>query len=118
MSAAAAAALLLLALNPWQLFALGFQLSFLAVFSLAAGLPLFRNLPLPPPVRDLLLPVLVIQCGMAPYSAYAFHCFSPGAFFANIPVVFLAGLAVPAGVLALPLTAVILTSFPPSMVWA
>jgi competence protein ComEC len=107
MSAAAAAALLLLALNPWQLFALGFQLSFLAVFSLAAGLPLFRNLPLPPPVRDLLLPVLVIQCGMAPYSAYAFHCFSPGAFFANIPVVFLAGLAVPAGVLALPLTAVL-----------
>lgn len=98
MTAAAVAAGILLADQPFQLFSTGFQMSFLAVCSMAVLMPLFQHLPIPAVVRNTILPVFVIQAGMAPYSAYRFHYFSLGAFAANLPVVFLAGFLVPVGV--------------------
>ncbi|MGI6722706.1 MAG: DNA internalization-related competence protein ComEC/Rec2 [Anaerovoracaceae bacterium] len=107
MTAAALTALLMLVYNPYQIFGLGFQLSFLAIFTLAAVMPVFAAMPLPPLFRSVLLPVLAIQAGMAPYTAYVFNYFSLGAFAANIPVIFLAGIVVPAGALALMATALL-----------
>ncbi|MDR2296163.1 MAG: DNA internalization-related competence protein ComEC/Rec2, partial [Clostridiales Family XIII bacterium] len=50
-----------------------------------------------------LLPLLVIQAGMAPYTAYAFNYFSVAAFFLNVPVIFLSGIVIPIGVALMPL---------------
>lgn len=104
MSAGCFTAMTILAANPYQLFGLGFQLSFLAIFTMAVFLPVFEYIPLHPVFKNVFLPVLVIQAGMAPYSAYVFNYFSLGAFIANIPVIFLAGIVVPAGVAAIAAT--------------
>jgi competence protein ComEC len=51
-----------------------------------------------------LLPLLAVQAGMAPYTAYAFNYFSLMSFFLNIPVIFLSGVMIPAGVALIFLT--------------
>lgn len=100
-------ALVMLLFNPFNLFNLGFQLSFLAVFTLAFLLPLanskldslfqyrtnyritwlFKNIT----------PIVVIQAGMIPITAYLFQYVSFSAFFLNLPVIALAGFIIPLG---------------------
>lgn len=103
-----ACAFSMLLYNPFYLFNVGFQLSYLAVLTLAVVLPWTsrqvdflreRNCSefLTKPLL-FIAPVFVIQVGMAPYTAYCFNYFSLGALLLNIPIIFLAGLVIPIGV--------------------
>ena len=100
-SAAGAAAVIMLVNNPFVLFGTGFQLSFLAVFIIGFFMKSVEKVRLPERVKGVVLPPLIIQAGMAPVTAYMFNYFSLGAVVANIPVIFLAGIIVPAGVLTM-----------------
>lgn len=95
-SAAFLAALLMLIKNPMQLFSPGFQMSFIAVLVLALLIPVVKKF-----YNGVFLSAIVIQAGLLPYTAYTFNYISIGAVFVNIPMIFLAGLIVPAGLCAL-----------------
>ncbi|MDR2355618.1 MAG: DNA internalization-related competence protein ComEC/Rec2 [Clostridiales Family XIII bacterium] len=135
LTGACAAAGAMLLYNPLQLFHVGFELSFLAIFTMAFMIPFLDRYLTPRKTRALrraqgrpqsslacgaadrgsvwregarkllrgLLPLLVIQAGMAPYTAYAFNYFSVAAFFLNAPVIFLSGIVIPVGVALMPL---------------
>lgn len=113
-SAAAAAALLLLALQPYRLFDAGFQLSFLAAFGLGIILPWAEQKIVMLADRlkkervakygGLLAPLFVIQAVMAPMTAYMFQNFSWSAFFLNPIFLIMAEFMVPAAMLLLPLS--------------
>ncbi|HZK01625.1 MAG TPA: DNA internalization-related competence protein ComEC/Rec2 [Anaerovoracaceae bacterium] len=102
-------ALIQLLLNPYHLFGIGFQLSYLAVFTLAFALPILesklqktdgsrKNKSPRTLFFNILAPLFVIQLGMAPATAFHFMYFSFSAFVLNPPIIFLAGLAVPLGI--------------------
>jgi competence protein ComEC len=124
LTGACAAAGAMLAINPLQLFHAGFQLSFLAIFSMAFAIPFLDRYVAPekderggaadarqsakrkedrrreaarPLIRGF-IPLFAIQAGMAPYTAYAFNYFSLMSFFLNVPVIFLSGVMIPIGV--------------------
>jgi len=82
--------------NPMSLLSLGFQLSFLAIFSLAVLLPAAERI-----WNKSIASVLAVQAGMAPISAFAFNYLSLSAFIANIPVIFISGILIPLGILLL-----------------
>ncbi|MDR2131753.1 MAG: DNA internalization-related competence protein ComEC/Rec2 [Clostridiales Family XIII bacterium] len=136
LTGACAAAGAMLLHNPLQLFHVGFQLSFLAIFTMAFMIPFLDRYLTPEkeaaprrargaasasalraggsdPASALregarkllrgLLPLLVIQAGMAPYTAYVFNYFSAAAFILNVPVIFLSGIVIPIGVALMPL---------------
>ncbi|MDR3296186.1 MAG: DNA internalization-related competence protein ComEC/Rec2 [Clostridiales Family XIII bacterium] len=139
LTGACAAAGAMLLWNPLQLFHTGFQLSFLAIFTMAFSIPFLdryvaptkeeqqakhgkpgRNhagtkevLRMEAPRRILrgALPLFAIQAGMAPYTAYVFNYFSLSAFVLNIPVIFLANLIIPIGAALLFLLHVSETAF-------
>lgn len=108
-SAASFSALLMLIYNPFHLFNIGFQLSYLAVFTLGFLLPLAnskidklkdkKKYSIVVRILKLFAPVVVIQIGLAPATAYLFNHFSIAAFFLNIPVIILAGYIIPLGIL-------------------
>ena len=125
-SAASFTAGAMLIWNPYQLFSAGFQMSFLAVLILGFCLPVFdkdvlvakdndplrgfgKDLKTGEDARDgklknlkrVLMAPLIIQIGMAPLSAYLFNYISVAGVLVNVPVVFLAGLIVPLGVVCL-----------------
>ncbi len=102
-------AFLMLLWNPYSLFNLGFQLSYLAVFTLAFALPHAERTIgrlegnkghgwLSALLRAF-LPIFAIQVGMAPATAYHFQYFSLSAFLVNLPVIALAGAILPLGML-------------------
>lgn len=93
LSSAAFTFLLMLVINPWQLFHTGFQLSFLAVASLGVILPFAARF-----YQGILLSSAAIQVGMMPYTAYVFNYVSLGGLVANLPVIFLAGILLPVGI--------------------
>jgi competence protein ComEC len=135
LTGASAAAGAMLLHSPLQLFHVGFQLSFLAIFTMAFMIPFLDRYLAPQKEQETrrareakrgrvlaggadrasvlregarkllrgLLPLLVIQAGMAPYTAYVFNYFSPAAFIVNLPVIFLAGIIIPIGVALMPL---------------
>ncbi len=114
LSCTAASALAMLLVNPFYLFNAGFQLSYMAVFCLASGLPwASRRLEymenngkselLTAGLRYV-LPLLVIQIGMAPLTAYLFNYFSIVSLFINIPVILIAGILIPLGICLIPLS--------------
>lgn len=76
--------------NPLSLLNLGFQLSFLAIFTLAVILPAANRI-----YENMITTALVAQVGIAPISAYVFNYFSFSAFIANIPVIFISGILIP-----------------------
>ncbi|MDD5822820.1 MAG: DNA internalization-related competence protein ComEC/Rec2 [Firmicutes bacterium] len=84
------AALILLAINPYQLFNTGFQMSFLAMLGIA-----FFGKPLSILIGDELAIILAVQLAIAPYTALIFHRFNPLSVFINIPIVALASVIVP-----------------------
>ncbi|HOA43052.1 MAG TPA: DNA internalization-related competence protein ComEC/Rec2 [Bacillota bacterium] len=100
-------AFLMLLYNPFYLFSLGFQLSYLAVFTLAFALPLAvskieklnenKRYERIAALLHAAAPLFIIQAGMAPASAYHFQYFSFSAFLINFPVIMLAGLILPLG---------------------
>ena len=114
LSCTAASALGMLLVNPFYLFNAGFQLSYLAVFCLAALLPWVdrrigimekkgRGALLTEGLR-LFSPLMIIQIGMAPVTAYLFNYFSVAAFFINMPVIAISGLIIPLGISLIPLS--------------
>jgi competence protein ComEC len=115
LSCTAACALGMLLVNPFYLFNAGFQLSCMAVFCLAEALPWLnrRILIMEEKGRNALLteglrcfsPLLVIQIGMAPLTAYLFNYFSVISFFINIPVILISGIIIPLGICLIPLSA-------------
>ncbi|QAT43036.1 DNA internalization-related competence protein ComEC/Rec2 [Aminipila luticellarii] len=86
----------MLFVNPMNLLNLGFQLSFLAIFSLAVLTPAAMRI-----WSKSVAAVLSIQAGMVPVSAYVFNYFSLSSFLVNIPVAFLSGWLIPLGMLLL-----------------
>lgn len=113
-SCTSASALGMLLANPFYLFNAGFQLSYLAVFCLAALLPWMnrrvdimeekgRNALLTAGLRCL-SPLLIIQIGMAPLTAYLFNYFSVVSLFLNIPIIAISGLIIPLGICLLPIS--------------
>ena len=101
LSSAGIAAILLLFQNPYNLFHVGFQLSFFAVILMGWIFPLLSRNIAKRSVLSLLLPIPLLQATMAPYTAFLFNYFSAGAFLANFGVVFFSGLLIPAGLLGL-----------------
>ncbi|MBQ9972659.1 MAG: DNA internalization-related competence protein ComEC/Rec2, partial [Firmicutes bacterium] len=79
-------------INPYCIYNSGFQLSYLAVFSIAVIGSALREY-----IGGSFTPMLSVQIGMFPLTAYNFNYFSLGAFIANIPIIYLTGLLVPSG---------------------
>ncbi len=76
--------------NPFYLYHGGFQLSFIAIFSIGVLTPWCRRLWNCPYMDG-----VALQLGMAPWCCYMFNYISLIAFFINIPVLFLGGLLIP-----------------------
>ncbi len=104
----------MLLFNPYYLFNTGFQLSYMAVFCLAVMLPWVNrkidNLE-GNGVRTLWVkglrfasPLLVIQIGMAPLTAYQFNYFSMVSFLINIPIIAVSSMIIPLGISLIPLS--------------
>jgi len=110
-SAAAVSAILLLLLNPYSLFRAGFQLSYLAIFTISFLFPLAESLrkrldispgnKLLDHIVKLLTPAFAMQAGMMAATVYLFQYVSLVAFFMNIPVIALSGVIIPMGMLLL-----------------
>ncbi len=96
LSAAGVTFVFMLLINPYQFFDTGFQMSFLAIASLAVILPAVKKV-----YQGILLSSVTIQAGMVLYNAYVFNYVSAGAVLANIPVIFLTGIMLPVGLCAL-----------------
>ena len=76
--------------NPYVVFNTGFQMSYLAVLSIAFVMPhIPKNIP------DFAAIILAVNFGLIPYQMYQFNTLSLTAFFANIPIVYLAGIIMP-----------------------
>ena len=91
-SAAFFTALLMMTVNPMQVFNAGFQMSFLAVLTLSLLIPVVRKI-----YSGVFLGSIAVQAGLLPYTVYTFNYFSSVAVFINVPVIFLTGIIVPAG---------------------
>ena len=99
LSSGSLALVFLLLLNPKSLFNPGFQLSFLAIFSLAFLLPILEKI-----FNSRMIPMLLaLPIGLSPFTAYLFNYVSLSGLVLNPPVVFLAGILIPASLLLLPL---------------
>ncbi len=98
LSAASFTALVMLVANPYALFGLGFQMSFLAILSLSMFI---KGDETGNTTIKVMKPIVVIQCAMAPFTAYTFNYFSLMAFLANVPLIFLAGILLPVGIVAM-----------------
>lgn len=96
LTALAAAAILLMVREPYILYSTGFQMSFLAVLSLAFLCP----------VLELVLPQgiaasVAVQIGMVPYVAYTFNYIPVAAIVVNVPILWLLSVLVPSGLAAM-----------------
>ena len=122
-------AFVLLLHNPYNLLNLGFQLSYMAVFVLAVILPWLTKLSnkltaikqeelatsldtqkketMLNKTVQLILPLIAIQIGMIPITAYIFNYFSLSAFIVNTPVILLAGIILPIGILLMMISLVL-----------
>lgn len=104
-----AAALLLLLWNPDLLRQAGFQLSFIAMFSILFFMPwLERCVPLSFPGKSAVLVTIAAQLGMIPVLAYLFHVVSFVSFFVSTVCCLLVG-----GMVLLCFTALFLTAVCP-----
>lgn len=101
LNSAGIAAVILLVQNPYALFHTGFQLSFFAILLMAWIFPYVVRILPKGHILHTLLPIPLLQTAMAPVTAFLFNYFSLGAYAANFGVVFLSGLLVPAGLLAM-----------------
>lgn len=106
-SAASLAAMTFMAVNPYQLFDSGFQLSFTAAYTMGICMPwaTVKVQALADKYRkewieklgNIILPALLIQMGMMPLTLFHFCRFSPIALILNPFAIFLAGLILAAG---------------------
>ena len=90
LTAASLMSLMIIINNPYAIFNPGFQMSFLAVSSIAFVVP-----HIPKKIPDFIAIIFAVNIGMMPYQAFQFNTLSLAPFIANIPVVFLAGIIMP-----------------------
>ncbi len=88
-----AVAMILIAVNPYVIFGAGFQMSFLAITSIA-----FLQPVIPDRIPDSFATVLAVNLGLMLYQIYQFNYISLVSVAANIPVVFLTGYFVPVAI--------------------
>ena len=117
-SALSLAGIIILAINPMQLFNAGFALSFTCVFSIcyltpkleSFFIPLLRRSPQPHPIEKniitryllkLILGSLAVYIGVAPLTGYYFNIVSPITMLANLLIVPLLGVVLFFGILFL-----------------
>ena len=91
-SAAFFTALMMLIYEPMSVFNVGFQMSFLAVLTLSLILPIIKKF-----YSGIFLASIAVQVGLTPYTIYVFNYISIIAVLVNVPVIFLVGIIVPAG---------------------
>lgn len=103
LSATAFTAMVMLLVNPLMILNAGFQLSYLAMISLAVLMPKIERIA-NFPFSGAAAATLAVQIGMAPLICYHFNYFSLGGFIANIPVIFLSGFLIPIGICLMPLS--------------
>ncbi|MBI4734382.1 MAG: ComEC/Rec2 family competence protein, partial [Rubrobacteridae bacterium] len=103
------AALLLLVLNPFTLYDIGFQLSFLATFSLLLFVPIIDSMmtDLPGWIRAGLSVTIAAQIGVLPVLVYYFGQVSMISVLANLLIIPLAEPALVVGLILLPFEALI-----------
>ena len=82
--------------NPCMVFNSGFQMSFLAVLSLVLVLPYIRRF-----YTGVFLASAAVQAGLGPYILYSFNYVSVLTVIVNVPVVALAGVIVPLGLISM-----------------
>lgn len=90
LTAGSTAALLFMAENPYVLFNTGFQMSFIAVCSIAF---FYKHTPKKLPRSAAVM--ISVNAGLMPYQIYVFNWISLSSFVINIPVVYLATITVP-----------------------
>lgn len=90
----AAAALGVLMVQPYQLFQTGFIMSYLAILGMA-----FLTRPLSHFLGEGLASLMSLQIMMIPFQIYAFNRFNPLTIVINLPIIFLASVLVPCGVI-------------------
>lgn len=91
LTAMSAAAILLIINNPYVVYGIGFQMSFLAIISIN-----IITSRLPEKVPKSLSQAISVNLSMILYQAYVFNYISPLAVLINLPVLYLAGIAIPA----------------------
>ena len=97
--AGAGMALVMMFLNPLIIFDMGFQLSFLAIFIIAIVIPAVKRI-----YESDIISIIAFQGSLAPIIAYLFNYFSIAAFFLNTPVILVAGIIIPIGIILIPLS--------------
>lgn len=102
-NAAFAVASAVLLLRPFMLFNTGFQMSFLAVLTMSLALPYIKSF-----YSGAAAAGIAVQLGLGPFIWYNFNYISLLAVIINVPVVFLAGIVVPAGLAGLVLMRTVL----------
>lgn len=95
-SAAFCTAIVMMIRNPMCIFNTGFQMSFLAVLTMMLVMPSAEKI-----YKGMFTASISVQAGLMPYVAYVFNYLSPGAVLINVPVIFLTGIIVPAGLCAM-----------------
>ncbi len=114
LSCIAASGMAMILYQPYSFLNAGFQLSFIAVFSLAFFMPLGErglcqleqkgtNLWIVE-IWRFFLPLIVVQFGMLPLTIYLFDSISTVSLFINPVAIFLASILVPAGLCLIPLS--------------
>lgn len=88
------AAFILIADNPYVIFAASFQMSFLAILSIA-----FLNPVMPEIIPDGLATAMSVNVGLLLYQMYNFNYISFVSIMANIPIIYMTGYFVPAALL-------------------
>ena len=90
LTAMSAAAVLLIVRNPYVIYGTGFQMSFLAIISINI---IAKNIP--PKIPQSLAQTMSVSLAMIFYQAYVFNYISPLSVLINVPVLYLAGIAIP-----------------------
>ena len=90
LTAMSVVAFLLILHNPYVVYNVAFQMTFLAVLSIKFIMP-----HIPRKVPYSLAIVIAVNMGLAPYQIFQFNTFSFTSFVANIPVVYMVGILVP-----------------------
>jgi competence protein ComEC len=99
-SAAGLAAIIILVMNPAEIYDSGFQLSFIAVFGIFAGNEIRRRLKIKSAVLIYLIPAISAQIATFPLILRSYYSFSPYTIIANIVLVPLMPVIVGSGFLA------------------
>ncbi len=99
-SAAGLAAIIILVMNPAEIYDSGFQLSFIAVFGIFAGNEIRRRLKIKSAILIYLIPAISAQIATFPLILRSYYSFSPYSIIANILLVPLMPVIVGSGFLA------------------